>query len=75
MSQSKKGLKMAYTYIDESDALNRYRDEIDECHDVKIFGMSFCASRVLEELDPIAFNCGFSDWLDTNELTTDESEQ
>ena len=60
---------MTYTYIDESDALNRYRDEIDECHDVKIFGMSFCASRVLEELDPIAFNCGFSDWLDGNELT------
>jgi hypothetical protein len=36
--------------------------------------MSFCASRVLEELDPIAFNCGFDEWLDANELTTDESE-
>ena len=65
---------MTYTYIDESDALDRYRDEIDEFHDVKICGISFCASRVLEELDPIAFNCGFSDWLDANELTTDESE-
>lgn len=65
---------MSYTYIDESIALDRYRDEIDELHEVNIFGMSFCASRVLEELDPIAFNCGFSDWLDANDLTTDEDE-
>jgi hypothetical protein len=74
MSQSNKGLKMTYTYIDEDVALDRYRDEIDQFNEVKIFGMSFCASRVLEELDPIAFNCGFSDWLDANEITTDERE-
>jgi len=63
---------MPYTYIDESDALDQYRDELDECYPVEIAGMSFCASRILEELDPIAFNCGFTDWLDANELTTDE---
>jgi hypothetical protein len=66
---------MAYTYIDESLALDRYREELDEFYPVEIAGMSFCASRILEELDPIAFNCGFSDWLDANELTIDESEE
>lgn len=65
---------MAYKYIDESLALDRYREELDEFYPVEIAGMSFCASRILEELDPIAFNCGFSDWLDANELTIDEDE-
>jgi hypothetical protein len=65
---------MAYKYIDESLALDRYREELDEFYPVEIAGISFCASRILEELDPIAFNCGFSDWLDANELTIDEDE-
>jgi hypothetical protein len=66
---------MTYTYIEESKALEQYRDMIDDCNQVSIFGMEFTPSRVLEELDPIAFNCGFSDWLDSIELTTDETEQ
>ena len=74
MSQSNTGLKMAYTYIDESDAEQQYDDMLDELYPVEIGGMSICARRVLNELDPIAYNCGFSDWLDANELTTDESE-
>jgi hypothetical protein len=65
---------MSYTYIDEDEALQQYRDTIDENTDVVICGISFCASRILEELDPIAFNCGFSDWLDSMELTTDIDE-
>lgn len=66
---------MAYTYIEESEALDRFRDELDEFYPVEIMGMSFCASRILEELDPIAFSCSFDDWLDANELTTDEPEE
>lgn len=62
---------MTYTYISESDAEQQYDDMLDELYPVEIGGMSFCASRVLKELDPIAYNCGFSDWLDNNELTTD----
>jgi len=65
---------MAYTYIDELKAEAQYDDMLDELYPVEIGGMSFCASRVLKELDLIAYNCGFSDWLDANELTTDESE-
>lgn len=58
-------------YIEEDQALEQYRDELDELYPVEIAGMGFLASRILEELDPIAFNCGFTDWLDANELTTD----
>lgn len=58
-------------YIDEHEAESQYRDELDELYPVEIAGMQFCASRILEELDPIAFNCGLADWLDANDLTTD----
>ena len=58
-------------YIDEHEAESQYRDALDEAYPVEIAGMAFCASRILEELDPIAFNCGFADWLDGESLTTD----
>lgn len=58
-------------YIDEHEAESQYRDFLDEAYPVEIAGMGFCASRILEELDPTAFNCGFADWLDSEGLTTD----
>ena len=52
-----------YQVISEHEAYERYNDMLDECHeDVKICGMSYCTSRVLEEVDPIAYRCGFSDY-------------
>ncbi len=56
-----------YTIKDESDLEQEYKDFIDEFNEVKIMGMSYCASRVLEELDPTAFRCGFNDWLDSEQ--------
>lgn len=39
-----------------------YGDIIDETNaPVVVCGMSYCASRVLEELDPIAWRCGKGD--------------
>jgi hypothetical protein len=58
-------------YIDEHEAESQYRDFLDELYPVEIAGMQFCASRILEELDPTAFNCGLADWLDGEGLTTD----
>jgi hypothetical protein len=58
-------------YIDENEAESLYRDLLDELYPVEIAGMAFCASRILEELDPTAFNCGLADWLDGEGLTTD----
>ena len=40
-----------------------YDNMLDECYpDIKIGYISFSASRILSELDPIAYNCGFSDY-------------
>lgn len=51
--------------IDESKYEEGYKGLIDECTEViQIMGMSFTPSRVLEELDPIAFACGLSDYVD-----------
>lgn len=52
-----------------------YRDMLDELQpEVKVAGLSFCASRIVEELDPIAFRCGVSDYADSlvNDTLTEE---
>lgn len=42
-----------------------YKDFIDDTTEsVKIWGMEYYASQVLRECDPIAYRCGFNDWLD-----------
>ena len=62
-------------FIEEYEATERYNDMIDECNPiVSIFGMEYLPSRVWEDIDPIAYNCGLADYLDANGLTTDESE-
>lgn len=61
-------------YITEDQARSQFDDELDELYPVEIGGMSFCASRVLFELDPTAYWCGLADWLDANDLTTEEDE-
>ena len=62
-------------YVPEHEALEMYRDCLDDCNDlVVVCGMSYNPSRVLEELDPIAFNCGFNDYCDSMDITTDEDE-
>lgn len=43
-----------------------YIDFIDETTPaITIWGMEYSASRVLQEIDPIAYRVGFNDWLDT----------
>jgi predicted RNA-binding Zn-ribbon protein involved in translation (DUF1610 family) len=40
-----------------------YRDMLDDCYpEVSVGGISWSASAVLEEMDPTAFHCGFSDY-------------
>lgn len=56
-----------YEIKDESTLDQEYRDYIDEFNTVEIMGMSYTASMVLEEIDPIAYRCGFNDWLDSEE--------
>jgi hypothetical protein len=49
--------------ISEDDVIEQYEDAMDE-EDIIVCGMSFQASRILKELDPIAYNCGLSDYYD-----------
>ena len=62
-------------YLSEYKALNLYDDMLDECYEeIKIGSLTYLPSQVLKEVDPIAYRCGFIDWLDSENLTTDEDE-
>jgi hypothetical protein len=54
-----------------------YRDMLDDVEpEVRVAGLSFCASRIVEELDPVAFRCGVCDYADSmvNDTITEEIE-
>lgn len=54
----------------EKDYDQMYDDFLNETSpEIKIGYLTFSPSRVLRELDPIAYRCGFSDWLDFEGLT------
>ncbi len=57
------------------DTEERAREIIDETTEViQICGISFTPSRILEELDPIAFSCAVSDIIDGENLTEIDGE-
>ena len=42
-----------------------YDDMLNECAgEVRIGSLVFDPARIVEELDPIAYRCGFNDWAD-----------
>jgi hypothetical protein len=54
-----------YELISEDEATERYEEMLDEMEWCKVGSMEFAPSRVLQACDPIAYNCGFSDYTDT----------
>lgn len=53
--------------IDEVAAHELYDDYLDEVHrSVRILGIDFLPSRILQEVDPVAYRCGFNDYVDAN---------
>lgn len=57
------------------DVEERFRSFLDEVWgDVNICGYIYSTSRILEEVDPVAFRCGCNDWVDskTGDTFTEE---
>lgn len=53
--------------LDPVDMGPQYRDMLDDCYSFKDVGGPFehmQPSRILEEVDPVAYRCGYADWLD-----------
>ena len=75
MNIKEKAEKRIVAELDPVDLEQLYRDMLDECEpEVKVAGLSFCASRIVEELDPVAFRCGVCDYADSlvNDSITEE---
>lgn len=59
-----------------------YEDMLNECHEpVSICGFEYDQGRALRNIDPIAFSCGVSEWVDEefdevsySDMTTEEQE-
>lgn len=53
--------------ISDRDLEQQHDDMLDECCDpVKIGTLTYLPSAVLQSVDPVAYNCSFSDWLGTS---------
>jgi len=57
-----------FDVFDDSDLEKQYDEMLDECSTVEIGVIKFDASRVLQEMDPTAYRCGYSDYTDSLEL-------
>jgi len=54
-------IKSALSPVDKKEI---YDELLDECYgEIKIGNITFDPSRVLKELDPIAYDCGLYDYL------------
>ncbi len=62
--------------IDEDKYDENYDEWLDEIYgEIMIGNISFLPSRILKELDPIAYRCGFSDYIDSLDIENDEEYQ
>ena len=56
-----RGMNVSNGEIDDYDA---YDVALDSEELVSVAGCEFDPSRILKELDPVAYRCGYSDWVD-----------
>lgn len=58
-----------------SELVEAYREFLNEIeHNVTIAGCTYDPARVLEEVDPIAFRCGYLDYADSMDINVDDLE-
>jgi len=57
-----------------NDYIEQYNEVLDEAGDIIIGNLTFSPSRVLKEMDPIAYDTGFYDYLDSIGVDSDTIE-
>lgn len=58
--------------IDEDTLHEQYDEMLRDCYgDVSVCGMEMDCVRILKEMDPTAYRCGFGDWLGTTDVYTE----
>lgn len=64
MRLKEKAEKRIVAELEPVDVEQLFRDSLDEEGDVKVGCLTFQRSRIVEELDPVAFRCGVNDHVD-----------
>ena len=60
-------------FTTETEAYAAYDEMLDEVCGPKTIGvLSFDASTILKECDPIAYRVGFHEWLDSEGIDSDD---
>jgi len=54
------------------EAYERFDDMLDESGPVVIAGLEFSPSAILKEMDPIAYDTNFNDYMDSMDIDTDD---
>lgn len=60
--------------VDPDDYIDEYDSLLDESGPVDVAGLEFYPSRILYELDPIAYRCGLNDYVDATYSAEDTEE-
>lgn len=64
MNLKEKAEKRIVAELEPVDVAQLFRDSLDEEGDVQVGCLTFQRSRIVEELDPVAFRCGVNDHVD-----------
>lgn len=59
--------------LDPDDFADQFDDMLDESGTVEAGGYSFYPSRILKELDPVAYSCSLNDFVDS--LDVEDSDE
>jgi hypothetical protein len=54
------------------EALELYEQMLDESGPVVVGGIEFSPSAILKEMDPIAYDVGFNDYMNACDIDTDD---
>jgi hypothetical protein len=60
---------------DQDDYVSSYEEALDEQGDIVIGSLRYSPSYVLKEVDPIAYDCGLNDYIDSLEIEPEELQE